>query len=211
MPIRTTLADDHPVVLEGLSAILSRSGDVEIVATDRDGDAALRTIVDTGPDVAVLDAVMPGMTGIEILAKVRSQGLSTRIVLLAGELGSDDLTEAIRLGVDGILLKDEAASVLQECVRSTAGGGRWVSIQLLERALNLAADARATESALTARESEIAESVAAGFQNKEIAQQLGIADGTVRIHVHNIFKKFGIQNRVELTNRLRKDKLNPST
>ncbi|HJU86071.1 MAG TPA: response regulator transcription factor [Gemmatimonadota bacterium] len=203
MPIRVSLADDHPVMLEGLAAVLARNEDVEIVGRDLHGEAALTVIREQAPDVAVLDAVMPGLSGVEILKAVREEGLSTRVVLLAGELGSDDLSESIRLGVEGILMKDEASTVLLDCVRSVALGGRWVSVELVGRALNIAAGGQANGDTLTPRETEIAAGVAAGLQNKEIAEKLGIADGTVRIHVHNIFKKLGIQNRVELANRVR--------
>ena len=211
MPIRVSLADDHPVMLEGLAAVLARNEDVEIVGRDLHGEAALTVIREQAPDVAVLDAVMPGLSGVEILKAVREEGLSTRVVLLAGELGSDDLSESIRLGVEGILMKDEASTVLLDCVKSVALGGRWVSVELVGRALNIAAGGQANGDTLTPRETEIAESVAAGLQNKEIAGKLGIADGTVRIHVHNIFKKLGIQNRVELANRVRNRKSVSST
>lgn len=206
MSFRISLADDHPVVLEGLASILARDERYEIVARDLDGNAALHAIREKAPHVAVLDAAMPGMSGVEILKSVRDLSLPTRIVLLAGELGSEDLTDAIRLGVEGILMKDEASVVLLDCVKSVALGGRWVSVQLVERALKLAANGGSNGNGLTPREAEIAESVAAGLQNKEIAEKLGIADGTVRIHVHNIFKKLGIQNRVELANRMYKNK-----
>ena len=202
MKIRISLADDHPVVLEGLASILARENGHEVVARDLDGVSALRTIREKAPDVAVLDAVMPGLSGVEILKTVRDHGLPTRVVLLAGEIGSDDLSESIRLGVDGILLKDEASQVLLDCVTSVANGGRWVSLPLVERALKIAANGDAAESGLTRREGEVADHVAAGLQNKEIAKRLGIADGTVRIHLHNVFKKLGIQNRVELANRI---------
>jgi len=209
--ITIAIADDHPVVLEGLASILARTPDVEILSRDLDGHAALEAIREKAPDVAVLDAVMPGRSGIEILEFVREQGLPTRVVLLAGELGSEDLTESIRLGVDGILMKDEASTVLLDCVKAVAAGGRWVSVQLVERALNIAANGNSSDGGLTPRESEIAEGVASGLQNKEIAEKLGIADGTVRIHVHNIFKKLGIQNRVELANRIHERKSVQST
>jgi DNA-binding NarL/FixJ family response regulator len=211
MSIRVAIADDHPVVLEGLASILARTPDVEILSRDLDGHAALEAIRQKAPDVAVLDAVMPGRSGIEILEFVREQGLPTRVVLLAGELGSEDLTESISLGVDGILMKDEASTVLLDCVKAVAAGGRWVSVQLVERALNIAANGNSSDGGLTPRESEIAEGVASGLQNKEIAEKLGIADGTVRIHVHNIFKKLGIQNRVELANRIHERKSVQST
>lgn len=211
MAIRVTLADDHPVVLEGLASILATNPEVEIVARDLDGEAALASILAAAPDIALLDAAMPGVGAVEILRLVRDRALPTRVALLAGELGSEDLVEAIRLGVDGILLKDEAASVLLSCVDSLAGGGRWVSAALLERALDVAGRNGSSGDSLTNRETEIAENVAQGLQNKEIAEKLGIANGTVRIHVHNIFRKFGVQNRVELSNRVREEKQNPST
>ncbi|HET6362004.1 MAG TPA: response regulator, partial [Gemmatimonadota bacterium] len=112
----------------------------EVVARDMEGHSALEAIREKTPDVALLDAVMPGMSGVEILQIVRDLGLPTRVVLLAGELGSEDLTESIRLGVDGILMKDEASAVLLDCVKSVARGGRWVSLQLVERALSIAAN-----------------------------------------------------------------------
>ena len=202
--LRVSLADDHPVVLEGLVAILLRHDGLQVVARDLNGTAALESIRAQVPDIAVLDAAMPGMAGVEVLRAVRELGLPTRVVLLAAELGSDDLMEAIRLGVDGILIKDEAATVLLACIDSMANGARWVSVNLLERALNIAARNDDGGQSLTSREAEVAEKVSQGLQNKEIAGELGIADGTVRIHVHNIFKKFGIQNRVELANRLRR-------
>ena len=211
MKIRISLADDHPVVLEGLASILSRENGHEVIARDTDGDAALQTIREKAPDVAVLDAVMPGLSGVEVLKTVREIGLPTRVVLLAGEIGSDDLSESIRLGVDGILLKDEASQVLLDCVNSVASGGRWVSVHLVERALNIAAKGGTTEPGLTPREGEVADHVAAGLQNKEIAEKLGIADGTVRIHLHNVFKKLGIQNRVELANRMHNHRSSPSS
>lgn len=211
MTIRISLADDHPVVLEGLASILARDNGHEVVARDLEGDSALRTIREKAPDVAVLDAVMPGLSGVEVLKTVRDLGLPTRVVLLAGEIGSDDLSESIRLGVDGILLKDEAFQVLLDCVKSVANGGRWVSVQLVERALNIAANGGAAEPGLTPREGEVADHVAAGLQNKEIAEKLGIADGTVRIHIHNVFKKLGIQNRVELANRIHHHRSKPSS
>jgi DNA-binding NarL/FixJ family response regulator len=198
-------------VLEGLASLLARNEEVEIVARDLDGHAALEAIREKTPDVAVIDAVMPGVSAVAILKTVRDLGLPTRVVLLADELGSEDLTESIRLGVDGILMKDEASSVLLECVKSVARGGRWVSVELVARALNIAANGNSGAHALTARETEIAEGVASGLQNKEIAERLGIADGTVRIHVHNIFKKLGIQNRVELANRIHERKSVQST
>jgi DNA-binding NarL/FixJ family response regulator len=209
--IRISLADDHPVVLEGLASILERDDGHEVIARDLDGDSALRTIREKAPDVAVLDAVMPGLSGVEILKTVRDLGLPTRVVLLAGEIGSDDLSESIRLGVDGILLKEEASQVLLDCVGSVANGGRWVSLELVERALNIASNGAAADSILTPREVEVADHVAAGLQNKEIAEKLGIADGTVRIHIHNVFKKLGIQNRVELANRIHNHRSRPSS
>lgn len=209
MSIRISLADDHPVMLEGLESVLARDQDYEIVARDLDGNAAFQALREKAPDVAILDAAMPGMSGVEILKAMRDSDLPTRVVLLAGELGSEDLTDAIRLGVEGILLKDEASTVLLDCVRAVALGGRWVSVELLERALNIVPNGGSN--GLTPREAEIAERVAAGLQNKEIAEKLGIADGTVRIHVHNIFKKLGIQNRVELANRINDQKPVPSS
>jgi two-component system NarL family response regulator/two-component system nitrate/nitrite response regulator NarL len=211
MTIRVTLADHHPVVLEGLASILGKRRGVEVLSRDSDGDSALASILEWRPDIAFLDAAMPEMGGVEILKVIRDRALPTRVVLLAGELGSEDLIEALRLGVDGILMKDEAARVLLACVESLNSGARWVSASLLERALDVAARNGSNGHSLTPREAEIAESVAQGLQNKEIAERLGIANGTVRIHVHNVFKKFGVQNRVELSNRIRGEKQNPST
>jgi RNA polymerase sigma factor (sigma-70 family) len=200
-PIRLVLCDDHAIVLQGLEQVLGRQPDLEVVASCRDGAAALTAIAAHRPDVAVLDVRLPGMDGLAIVRELARTSSATRVVLLTAMLDDLQAREAIDLGVAGIVLKDMPVESLVECIRAVHAGATWHAPELVRGALRrLEADA-ATRSAtgqLTPREMEIVRMVASGLRNKEVASQLGITEGTVKVHLHRIYEKLGIGGRIEL-------------
>jgi two-component system nitrate/nitrite response regulator NarL len=201
--LRVVLADDHPVFLGGLQALIRTDPMFEVAASRPDGRGALQAVVELQPDLAVLDVSMPGCTGVEVLTELVNRGLRTRVILLTASAGDHQIVEAVERGVYGLMLKDAAADTLLECMRSVSAGRRWLPSDLVEgareREKGKHVKTSQVENALTAREREIVSLVAEGRSNKEIARHLGVTDGTVKIHLHNIYRKLDVSNRTALT------------
>lgn len=203
MAATLVLADDHPIVLDGLEQLFQLEEGLEVVARCRDGEETLQAVRSLAPDVLVLDVRMPGGDGIEVLRALEGEGLATRVVLLTAGLEDEQLLDAIRAGARGVVLKDMAPQLLVEAVRTVLGGGQWLEkglggralTRLLQRERGLAEAARH----LTPRELEIVRMVARGLRNRAIADRLYITEGTVKVHLHNIYEKLGVDGRVELT------------
>jgi DNA-binding NarL/FixJ family response regulator len=188
-PIRLVLVDDHPIVLQGLAQVLAMHEGLEIVATCHDGVAAVAVIRAQRPDVAVVDARLPGLDGLGIVQALRHDEGAPRFVLLTATLDERQAGAAIGLGVHGVVFKDMPVETLIACIRAVHGGGTWPA----PTAAPVADGQR-----LTPREAEIVRMIADGLQNKEIAAQLGIGGGTVKVHLHRIYEKLGVDGRVEL-------------
>lgn len=200
---RLLVADDHPLILSGIEALLSDSV-FEMVGTAGDGEETLALVASLKPDIVLLDVEMPGRGGMGVLRTLRAQHDNRPVILLAANLSDADLIEAIELGVQGILPKAAAVNLLLVCLAEVAAGGRWIERSMLHRALALAKhkgeDARAQ---LTRRERAVAQLVAQGLRNKNIAAELGVTEGTIKLTVHHIFAKLRISNRVELAMAMR--------
>jgi DNA-binding NarL/FixJ family response regulator len=202
MTITLVLADDHPIVLDGLEQLFRLEPDFRVVARCRDGEEALRALREHRPDVLVLDVRMPRLDGLAVLREIRSWDLPTRVVLLTAALDEEHLVEALRLGAGGVVLKEMAPNLLVEAVREVHAGGRWLDKRSFTRALGSllqegGGGAREVQ-ALTPRELEIVRMVSRGLRNRAIADQLCISEGTVKIHLHNIYQKTGVDGRLEL-------------
>ena len=200
--IRLLIADDHPIVLNGIDALLQGS-DMTVVARCSDGEEVLRAMEAEQPDILILDVQMPKRTGLDILRQLKSSGHPARAVLLTGSISDDQLLEAVRLGADGILLKESAPHRLLECIRVVREGSRWLDPEVTRRALDAAVRDNArrhgpAETPLTKREIEIVRLLARGLRNKEIARHVGITEGTVKMHLHNIYRKLQVESRTEL-------------
>lgn len=201
-PIRLLIADDHPIVLDGLEQLFRLEPDLELVGRSRDGDETLRLLRERRPDVLVLDVKMPGRDGLAVLRAIPEERLSTRVVLLTAALDDEQLIEAIRLGARGVVLKEMAPEILVDAVRQVHAGGQWLEqglggralAKLLQREEGLREAARR----LTPREMEIVRMVARGLQNRAIGEKLFISEGTVKIHLHHIYEKVKVKGRVEL-------------
>ena len=209
--IRVALADDHPIVLDGLEQLFRLEPDIAVVARCRNADEALRAVRAESPDVLVLDLLMPGGGGLDLLRAMGDKDRRTRIILLTAVIDDEQLLEAIRLGAQGVVLKDMAPQLLTEAIREVHAGGQWLEQGLGGRALRrlLSRETRASDAArlLSSREREIVRLVAAGLRNRAIADRLSISEGTVKVHMHNIYDKLDLNGRVELTNYARENGL----
>ncbi len=211
MAIHVALADDHPIVLDGLEQLFRLEPDIAIVARCRNTDEALHVLRTEPPDVLVLDLLMPGGGGLELLRAVSDWDRRTRIVLLTAVVDDDQLLEAIRLGAQGVVLKDMAPQLLVNAIREVHGGGQWLEQGLGGRALRrlLAREMRASAASrlLSGREREIVRLAAHGLRNRAIAERLSISEGTVKVHMHNIYEKLDVTGRIELANYARENGL----
>jgi len=192
------LADDHPFMRAGVEAVL-RGSPYQLLATVSDGDAALAAIKQHDPDICIFDVRMPGRDGVATLQAMRESGDERPVVLLTAELTDRALYTAVKAGVNGIVLKDGAEDALIECLNTVAAGGRAIDPGLMDRALDLAMTGGSDPLAkLAPREREIAELVAKGLRNREIADRLTMSEGTVKVYLHGIYQKVGVENRTAL-------------
>jgi len=202
---RILIADDHRIIVSGLQALL-RDTDFEVVGAVGDGTEVAEAIIELRPDILLLDVRMPGRTGVEVLRAMRSSGDELPVVLLTAELDDAELVEAVRLGVNGIVLKEGAHSLLLPCLEAVRSGQRWIEQGLLQRALDLTMEGdSATDPlrGLNPRERAIAALVGQGMRNREIAGELDMNEGTVKVYLYRIYKKLGLGSRTELAIRLR--------
>jgi two-component system nitrate/nitrite response regulator NarL len=196
---RLLIADDHPFIIAGLEAIL-RDSSYDIVARASDGEAAMKLIDEVPADVLVLDVKMPGRGGIDVLRSLRSRGDQRPVVILTASLDDYGLLQALDLGVNGILLKEGAQDLLFECLDAVVRGRRWIQPALLDREQLLRDSGAGGDplGVLAPRERAISGLVAQGLRNREVADELGMTEGTVKVYLHRIYDKLGVSNRTEL-------------
>ncbi len=200
--IRILLADDHPVFLNGLQNLLRSEQDFAVVAVCSNGHDALQALRELEPDLAVLALRLPGLSGLEVLDALQPEECGTRVVVLTAAGTDPEITRAAGAGAWGVLSKTITADQLLRCLRAVAAGRRGrpregVAAAPKREAARPSAEA-SDMAALTAREREIAGVVAQGLSNSQIARQLCIAEGTVKVHLSKIFEKLAIANRTEL-------------
>ena len=194
------IADRYPVVLLGLSAVLAAHRDFNIVASCSDGTSCIEALRNLAPNIAILDVSMPGVTGLEILSIVNSENLSTRLVFLTASDEDSDLVMSAAADGYSVIPKDVAPEVLVQSLRQIAEGQRLLPLLSSEQAISRGQSA-ITGNALTTltdRERQIMRLVSEGLSNKEIGRRLNIADGTIKVHLHNIYQKLEINNRTVL-------------
>jgi DNA-binding NarL/FixJ family response regulator len=196
MAIRLVLADDHPIVLHGLQRLFERHLDIQVVASCADGVSALAAVQHENPDVLVLDLRMPGESGLDVLRKMAAAQLPCKSVILTAAVRDADAQEAVRLGAKGLVLKESPPETLVDCVRSVYRGETFFERDTAERAFAPSGDA--VGETLTPREMEIVRMVGQGLRNKAIAERLSISEGTVKVHLHNIYEKLKVDGRLEL-------------
>lgn len=190
---RILLADDHPMIQAAVDAML-RGSEYQLCTTAGSGAEAITAIAEHDPDIVLLDIQMPEGSGIDVLRRLRSAGDRRKVVLLTASIDDSSFSDALSLTVDGVLLKTSDPALLIDCLDSVSAGDEWIDPQLQGSAV---ADP-AAKSPLSPREAELVGLVRQGLRNREIADQLGITEGTVKAYLHSVFEKTGVANRTEL-------------
>ncbi|HFA7110959.1 TPA: response regulator transcription factor [Neisseria gonorrhoeae] len=202
MTIKIILIDDHTLFRSGIKALLSRQHGFEVIGEAADGLSGIKMISRLQPDVVLLDLDMPGMNGREALSQIISINPQQAVIMLTVSEDSDDLTECMRIGARGYLLKNINADFLLESIRKAAEDDNVFSPEMtakLVKSLISPQPAQRTQalSSLTPRELEILGYLAAGHSNKIIARHLDLAESTVKVHVQNLLRKLNLSSRVQ--------------
>src|SRR5579864_6345640 len=210
--IRIVVADDHPIFRDGLCKLLALEEDFEVVAQAQDGREVLDVLQQLEPDILLLDLKMPGLDGLATLQRLQAARNKTRVIVLTASDDKNEFVQAMKLGTSGIVLKQTATELLIKSIRKVHAGEIWLDSHTTAAVIRqfVAADeappmmppppaSRERErSPLSQREREIVALVAQGFKNKEMAEKMFISEQTVKNHLHNIFDKLGVSDRLEL-------------
>src|SRR5436305_8796055 len=214
--IRIVVADDHPIFRDGLCRLLALEEDFEVVAQAQDGRQVLEILQQLEPDILLLDLKMPGLDGLATLQRLQAAKNKTRVIVLTASDDKNEFVQAMKLGTSGIVLKQTATELLIKSIRKVHAGEIWLDSHTTaavirqfvandetpmpaQQSLPPAPQTRERESSpLSQREREIVAVVAQGFKKKEMAEKMLIIEQTVKNHLHNIFDKLGVSDRLEL-------------
>ncbi|WP_068072869.1 response regulator [Novosphingobium lentum] len=197
--IPVLVVDDHGFIRAGVEAVL-RNTRFHVVAGASSGEEALVAIAAHDPAIVILDLSMPGLDGAKTLTKLRASGDNRPVVLLTAAIGDEHLLAVMRAGVQGIVLKDGADDMLTAALETVHGGGKAVPPEFVQRALDLSLQPprESPLARLSPREVKIARLVARGMRNRDIGTEMSIGEGTVKVYLHAMYQKLGIDNRTEL-------------
>ncbi len=209
--IRLVIADDHPIVRDGLKKLLLLEDDFDIVGEAGDGREVLEKVRDLDPDVLLLDLRMPNLDGLATLQALAQVNKRTRVIVLTASEDKNEFVQAMKLGCSGIVLKQTAPDLIVKSIRKVHSGEIWLdshTTAAVMRQFSTHLDGGTTSgepggkergrSPLSTREREIVGLVAQGYKNKEMAEKMFISEQTVKNHLHNIFDKLGVSDRLEL-------------
>ncbi len=201
--IRILVADDHAIFRDGLRKLLEVTDEVEIVGEASNGVECTKMLAKLKPDILLLDLRMPEKDGLGVLEEVNFDTLPTRVIVLTAAEDDRDVVRAMRLGARGVVLKQSASDLLLKSIRKVNDGEIWLDNRMTAEVID--AFKKSSESGqrrekplLSDREKEIVQLVAQGFRNREIGEKLFISEQTVKNHLHNIFDKLGVSDRLEL-------------
>jgi len=196
-------ADPHPLSLLGLAELLKSESTLELVAACPSAEAARKEVWNCKPDILLIDIALHDSNGLELIKELRNTSLELKVVILASAMDEEQTIDALRFGVKGVVLKNMPSHLLVQCLQKVASGGIWMEKESIgsafEKMLQREAGMRRLATILTARETEVMRAVASGLSNQQIAEKLIVSEGTIKIHVHNIYRKLGVNNRVDLT------------
>ena len=197
--IRILVADDHPMLREGLIAVLSTQQDLEVVGEAADGSEVVRLADSLKPDVILLDLEMPGLSGVAALEKLRDADSTARTIIFTAYDTDERILGALRAGARGYLLKGAARAEIFDAIRTVHAGGSLLQPVVTNKLLQTMSRAERREETepLTPREIEVLALLSQGLQNKEISGRLFISERTVKFHVSSLMHKLGAENRTE--------------
>jgi len=205
--IRVVVADDHPIVREGIRKLLELEDDLKVVGEANDGRELLEKIGDLEPDVVLLDLRMPGMDGISVLQTLQHVKGKSKIIVLTASEDKNEWVQAMKLGCAGIVVKQTASEMIVRSIRKVHEGEIWLDSNTTAAVMRqfaapgeggTAGRGGRGRSPLSNREREIVALVAQGYRNREMAEKMFISEQTVKNHLHNIFDKLGVSDRLEL-------------
>ncbi len=201
--IRILVADDHAIFRDGLRRLLEVADDVQIVGEASNGAECVKMLPKLKPDILLLDLRMPEKDGLAVLEEVNFESLPTRVIVLTAAEDDRDVVRAMRLGARGVVLKQSASDLLLKSIRKVYDGEIWLDNRMTAEVIDAfkksaESGQRREKPLLSEREKEIVQLVAQGFRNKEIGEKLFISEQTVKNHLHNIFDKLGVSDRLEL-------------
>jgi DNA-binding NarL/FixJ family response regulator len=198
--IRVLCVDDHPIVREGMAAIINLQPDMLLAGAVGTGGEALERFIELRPDVALVDLQLPDMSGFDLIKKVRAKSPNARIIVLSSHEGDVDIQRALEAGAQGYVAKGLVRDELLETIRSVHAGKRRLPAAVAQKLAEHMAD-----EPISPRELEVLSLMAGGKRNKEIAGELSIAEDTVKMHVRNILSKLQVNDRTEaVTSALRR-------
>ncbi len=215
-PIRVLIADGQPIVLEGLRCVLNQYSHVQVVGEAADGIELIEKATHLEPDVILLDFKLPRVDGLSVLRNIRDRVLGTKVIMFASADSKDEFVEAMKLGCSGILLKENSTSLIEKSIQRVQAGEIWLDSNTTAAVIRHFASPKDFPAAHTAggsssnnkasreraqlsqREREIIILIAQGYKNKEIAEKMFITEQTVKNHLHNVFDKLGVSDRLEL-------------
>lgn len=196
--IKVVVAEDHHVVRTALTSLLSREEDLWVVGEAADGSNLMRVVEKAQPDVLLMDAQMPEHKPVEATHTLREQFPQVRIIVLSAYDLPEYVIGLLKAGVTGYVLKDDAAETLVQAIRAVADGEQWVSPQVAKILVKSVRANRTSEAVkLTRREKEVLQLMATGKTNGQIAEDLFISEQTVKNHISNLFRKLGVETRVD--------------
>jgi two-component system, NarL family, nitrate/nitrite response regulator NarL len=203
--IRIVIADDHPLVRDGLRKLLELQPGFAVVGEAADGQEAIQRVKSLKADVLLLDLAMPRKNGLDVLKELADTDDPVKTILLTAAIEREETVQALRLGARAVVLKEAATQMLYKCVRSVMNGELWVGheriddlMQTIRRMDRASTREGSPASRLTERELQVIAAILEGATNKDIGKTFGLSEQTVKNHLSNIFDKLGVSNRLEL-------------
>ena len=192
------LADDHPMIRTAIEALM-RDTVYELAGAASSGEETLNLVDRLKPDILLLDLQMPRGTGMDVIRELRARDSTMPVIILTAAIDDASLMEARALGVRGFVLKNSDPAYLLECLAQVCGGGTWLDPELSNRIEDLSETfSHKRKPALAPRERQLIRFIRLGLRNREVAKELGVTEGTVKVYLHGIFEKLGVSSRTEL-------------